>query len=114
MQSNIIYVNFRSQHHAQGIGTGSMVQLLGWPADKWAEVITACTKNQTISLVQYSDEGDERAIYRVPCAMVTLVIEKKNIPIEHFQTGSIDLAQGKLGKVCMRWSQHGPAPRSFG
>ncbi|MNG18019.1 hypothetical protein D3C84_1020450 [compost metagenome] len=114
MQSNIIYVNFRAQHRAQDIGAGSMVQLLGWPCDKWAEVIAQCTKAQTISIVQYSDDGDERTVYRIPCAMVTVVIAKKDIPIQHFQTGSIDLVQGKLGRVCMRWSQSGPAPRSFG
>jgi len=114
MKSNIIYVNFRSQHHAQNISTGSMVQLLGWPSDKWAEVVARCTKAQTISIVQYSDEGDERKCYRIPCAMVTVVIAKSDIPMDHFQTGSIDLVQGKLGRVCMRWSQTGPAYRSFG
>lgn len=114
MQSNIIYVNFRAQHLAENVGPGSMVQLLGWPADKWAEVVSANTKSQTISIVQYSDDGVERSIHRIPCAMVTVVIEKRDIPTEHFQTGSIDLAQGKLGRVCMRWSQTGPVPRAFG
>ncbi|KZN20842.1 MULTISPECIES: hypothetical protein [Pseudomonas] len=114
MNSNIIYVNFRSQHHAQDISTSSMVQLLGWPSDKWAEVVAACKKTQTVSIVHYSEEGDDRKVFRVPCAMVTVVIAKRDIPMEHFHTGSIDLAQGKLGRVCMRWSQSGPAPRSFG
>jgi hypothetical protein len=113
MRSNIIYVNFRAQHLAQDIHSGAMVQLLGWPADKWAEVTSADSAAQTVSIVHYSDDGLKHTIYVVPCAMVTVVIEKRDIPLEHFQTGTIDLVQGKLGRVCMRWSDSGPAPRSF-
>lgn len=114
MRSNIIYVNFRAQHQAQDIHSGAMVQLLGWPTDKWAEVMSADTTAQMVSIVHYSDDGFKHSVYEIPCAMITVVIEKRDIPIEHFQTGSIDLVQGKLGRVSMRWTDTGPAPRFFG
>lgn len=113
MNTNVIYANFPQHPRVPHVIVGQMVQLSSWPEDHWAEAFAVNYERRIVSLVRYSDCGTMRYREDVPTALVTKVIEKRDIPVDHLTFGSIDLAQGKLGQVCMRWTSSGAQPRVF-
>ncbi len=113
MNTNVIYANFPQHPRVPHVMVGQMVQLFGWPEDHWAEAFAVSYARRTVSLVRYSECGTKRYREDVPATLIGQVIEKRDIPVDHLTYGSIDLAQGKLGQVSMRWSNSGAMPRVF-
>lgn len=85
---------------------GNLVQLHGWPANHWAEVIKAAgTSNGTeqFKLVRYSDSGDFRYTQVISLSDVAKHLPKFDIPPTDFIAGSVDVVDGKLGCHRRRW-----------
>lgn len=114
MLSNVLYPNFRSAFPAHRFSPGTMVQLTGWPEHNWAEVVEPAGCDNRFKMVRYSSCGTERFIDRILPALVARVCEKNEIPLDHLISGSIDMAQGKLGQVSMRWTSCSAQQRIFG
>lgn len=83
---------------------GQVAQCHGWPENDWAEVVSIHPRDNSVMLLRYSDCGNNRLYESTPLALLSRFIDKRDIPLDHFITGSVDLIEGKLGRISVRWS----------